>query len=77
MYQVSQKKATKTGESFFKSLRIRLFPCGTIQPSGEELAKELLERHVYIQDGHLWHRDGYSDEMREKIRQFYEKCYKQ
>ena len=47
------------------------------EAAGEDLAKQLLERYVYSQDGHLWHRDGYSDEVREKIKQFYEKRYKQ
>ncbi|HUU26348.1 MAG TPA: multiheme c-type cytochrome [archaeon] len=47
------------------------------QAAGDKLAKELLEKYVYSQEGHLWHRDGLSKEVREKIRQFYEKRYKQ
>jgi hydroxylamine dehydrogenase len=47
------------------------------EAAGEELARQLLEKYVYSQDGHLWHRDGYNDEVREKIKQFYEKRYKQ
>ncbi|MBN2289115.1 MAG: cytochrome C552 [Candidatus Glassbacteria bacterium] len=48
-----------------------------IEVAGEEQAKLLLEKYVYSQPGHLWHRDGYSDEVREKIRQFYQERYKQ
>ena len=45
--------------------------------AGEEVAKELLDKHVYTQEGHKWHRDGMSVEALEKIRKFYEKRYEQ
>jgi hypothetical protein len=47
------------------------------EAAGEELAAELLAKHVYSQEGHLWHRDGMSKEALEKIRQFYQKRYEQ
>jgi hypothetical protein len=47
------------------------------EAAGEEVARELLEKHVYIQAGHQWHRDGMSVEALEKIRSFYEKRYQQ
>jgi hypothetical protein len=43
----------------------------------EELAAELLAKHVYSQEGHLWHRDGMSKNALGKIRQFYQKRYEQ
>ncbi len=46
------------------------------EEAGEELAKQLLEKHVYSQDGHLWHRDGFSPEVRRKIEQFYRERYR-
>jgi mono/diheme cytochrome c family protein len=45
--------------------------------AGEKLAKELLDKYVYTQEGHVWHRDGVSKEQLEKIRAFYEKRYQQ
>jgi hypothetical protein len=45
--------------------------------AGEAMAKELLDKHVYSQPGHLWHRDGMSKEQLEKIRKFYEERYQQ
>ncbi len=47
------------------------------QVAGEALAQELLERHVYSQPGHQWHRDGMSREQLEKVRKFYEERYQQ
>ena len=47
------------------------------EAAGEEMAKQLLEKYVYSQDGHLWHRDGFSPEVRERIKQFYQERYKQ
>jgi hydroxylamine dehydrogenase len=43
--------------------------------AGEELANELLEKHVYNQPGHLWHRDGLSKDALEKIQKFYRDRY--
>ncbi len=45
--------------------------------AGEKRAEELLEKYVYSQDGHLWHRDGISPELRLRIQNFYQKRYKQ
>lgn len=45
--------------------------------AGEEMAEQLLEKYVYSQDGHLWHRDGFSPEVRERIKRFYQERYKQ
>lgn len=45
--------------------------------AGEELAEKLLNRYVYSQDGHIWHRDGFSPEVRKKIEEFYHSRYKQ
>jgi len=45
--------------------------------AGEELARELLDKYVYSQEGHVWHRDGMSKEQLEKIRKFYEQRYQQ
>ncbi len=47
------------------------------QVAGEEVARDLLDRHVYTQEGHLWHRDGMSKEALERIREFYKERYKQ
>ena len=38
---------------------------------------ELLEKHVYSQEGHKWHRDGMSKEALQKIQDFYRERYKQ
>ena len=38
---------------------------------------ELLEKHVYSIEGHLWHRDGMSKEALQKIQAFYQKRYEQ
>ncbi len=43
--------------------------------AGEELAAELLEKHVYSQPGHLWHRDGMSKEALQQIQEFYKDRY--
>jgi hypothetical protein len=45
------------------------------EAAGEELANELLEKYVYSQPGHLWHRDGMSKEALEKIQKFYQDRY--
>jgi len=45
--------------------------------AGSELASELLEKYVYVQEGHQWHRDGMSVEALEKIKKFYQERYKQ
>jgi hypothetical protein len=45
--------------------------------AGEDRANELLEKYVYSQEGHLWHRDGVSPELRQKIKDFYQQRYKQ
>jgi hydroxylamine dehydrogenase len=47
------------------------------EAAGEEVAMELLEKHVYSIEGHLWHRDGMSKEALEKIQQFYQERYEQ
>ncbi len=45
--------------------------------AGPELSRELLDKFVYTQEGHQWHRDGMSPEALEKIRRFYQERYKQ
>jgi hypothetical protein len=45
--------------------------------AGEEVARELLDKHVYSQQGHVWHRDGMSKEALEQIQKFYQKRYDQ
>jgi len=45
--------------------------------AGEEVANELLAKYVYVQEGHLWHRDGMSKEAIDKIRSFYKDRYQQ
>jgi len=45
--------------------------------AGEEMAEQLLEKYLYSQHGHLWHRDGFSPEVRERIKRFYQERYKQ
>ncbi len=45
--------------------------------AGEELARELLDKHVYSQEGHTWHRDGMSREALQRVRKFYQERYKQ
>ncbi|MFH0813897.1 MAG: hypothetical protein V2A69_13840 [Pseudomonadota bacterium] len=45
--------------------------------AGEQMAKELLQKYVYSQPGHLWHRDGMSQEALEKIQKFYQDRYAQ
>jgi len=47
------------------------------EAAGEELANELLNKHVYTVPGHAWYRDGMSKEQLQKIREFYEKRYDQ
>ncbi len=45
------------------------------EAAGEELAKELLEKYVYSQPGHEWHRDGMNKEALRKIQEFYKERY--
>lgn len=45
--------------------------------AGDELADELLEKYVYTQPGHQWHRDGPSKEALERIQEFYRDRYGQ
>jgi hypothetical protein len=47
------------------------------EAAGPELAKELLDTHVFSVPGHLWYRDGMGKEALEKIREFYEERYRQ
>ncbi len=47
------------------------------EAAGEQVAAELLEKHVYSQEGHRWHRDGMSPEVLQRIRDFYRERYKQ
>jgi hypothetical protein len=47
------------------------------QVAGEETARELLDKYVYVQQGHVWHRDGMSKEALERIQQFYQQRYDQ
>jgi hypothetical protein len=41
------------------------------------VAKELLDKHVYVLEDHVWHRDGMSKEALEEIQKFYQDRYKQ
>jgi len=45
--------------------------------AGEQVAGKLLDKYVYSQEGHRWHRDGMSKEALERIQQFYRDRYKQ
>jgi hypothetical protein len=45
--------------------------------AGKEMADELLEKHVYSQPGHKWHRDGMSKDALKEVQKFYEDRYKQ
>jgi hypothetical protein len=45
--------------------------------AGEKMAKELLDKYVYSQPGHVWHRDGLNKEQLKKIQDFYQKRYQQ
>jgi hydroxylamine dehydrogenase len=47
------------------------------QLAGPELSKQILDKYLYSQEGHLWYRDGLSKDALEKIRKFYEERYKQ
>lgn len=43
--------------------------------AGEEKSKRLLEKHVYSQPAHLWHRDGLSRKTLETVERFYQERY--
>jgi hypothetical protein len=45
------------------------------ETAGKEMATELLNKYVYTQPGHLWHRDGMSKEALENIQKFYKNRY--
>ncbi len=45
--------------------------------AGKEVARELLDKHVYTNPEHLWHRDGMSKEALQKIQAFYGERYGQ
>ena len=47
------------------------------EAAGPELASELLDKHVYSQPGHHWHRDGMGTEALQKIQEFYRERYGQ
>ena len=39
------------------------------------LATQLLDKHVYSQPGHKWHKEGMSKEQLQKIQEFYKIRY--
>ncbi len=43
--------------------------------AGEKMAKELLDKYVYSNPGHLWYRDGMSKGALKKIQKFYKDRY--
>lgn len=45
------------------------------QVAGEPLATQLLDKHVYSQPGHKWHKEGMSKEQLQKIQEFYKIRY--
>jgi hypothetical protein len=45
------------------------------QVAGEPLATQLLDKHVYSQPGHKWHKEGMSKEQLQKIQEFYKSRY--
>ncbi len=45
------------------------------QVAGEPLATQLLDKHVYSQPGHKWHKEGMSKEQLQKIQDFYKSRY--
>lgn len=47
------------------------------EAAGEEMAEQLLEKYVYSNEGHLWHKEGMSKEALEKIKIFYKDRYDQ
>ncbi len=47
------------------------------EAAGEKIAQKLLDKYVYVQEGHRWHRDGMSKEALERVRKFYEERYRQ
>ncbi len=45
------------------------------QVAGEPLATQLLDKYVYSQPGHKWHKEGMSKEQLQKIQEFYKSRY--
>jgi len=45
--------------------------------AGPQVTRELLDKYVYVLEGHRWHRDGMSKEALERTRKFYAERYKQ
>jgi hydroxylamine dehydrogenase len=43
--------------------------------AGDEMYKQLLDKYVYSQPGHLWYRDGMSKDALKKIQDFYKNRY--
>lgn len=43
--------------------------------AGPDVAKQLLDKYVYNQQGHVWRRDGMNKEQLEKVRKFYRDRY--
>jgi hypothetical protein len=62
----------EVGANFYEKFILQLE-----QVAGKEVAKQLLDKYVYSQPGHLWHRDGMSKDQIDKIRSYYEQRYKE
>ncbi len=45
--------------------------------AGPEVSKELLDKYVFSQEGHLWYRDGMSQDSLERVRKFYRERYRE
>jgi len=45
------------------------------EAAGEKMAAELMEKYIYSQPGHLWHKEGMSKESLKKIQNFYKDRY--
>jgi len=43
--------------------------------AGEQLANQLLDKHVYSQPGHRWLKDGMSKDQLQQIQEFYRQRY--
>lgn len=47
------------------------------EAAGKKMAKQLLDKYVYSQEGHKWHRDGMGKEALHNIQKFYKERYDQ
>jgi hypothetical protein len=43
--------------------------------AGQERARKLLEKHLYTQSAHAWHRDGFDEKTVDQVERFYREKY--